>query len=500
LLVSGPAGPKDRTGIWVLPVIGGLRKLQDSAEGAAPSPDGTRIAFHRGTEIWLMNASGEAAHPVLAAPEEYGFSEELAWSPEGRRIAFGRRNRASTEFTIEIYDTETNETGVILSDIQVESFYWAPDGRIIYSRREDGPNQISSNVWEVRMDPRTARPSQKPKRLTNWADFNIACLSIGANGRASFVRDTTGANVYVAGLLDGGSRLATPRRLTFDEWIDWPTAWIRDSKSVLFYSNRNGVLDIFQQALDGNEARPIAGGREDRSDPRMSPDGRWILYLVWAKDGRGNRTGDYKLMRKSIAGTTTEIVLQGTGYAGLAPDEPAYKRSIPFAEGSPRFRCPIDPQSGCVLSEKIQDHIVFTAFDPATGRKRELTRVGIARSLPAFWDLSPDGRWIAFGTSEDAGGRLRLISLAGESLREISVGEWTNLMSVAWAADGRSLFATAWASRNPPLLHVSLDGKVQLLRTGQYYLENPVPSPDGRLLAFGDVRRIANVWVVDNLR
>jgi len=43
--------------------------------------------------------------------------------------------------------------------------------------------------------------------------------------------------------------------LTFDEWLDWPTGWSRDSKAVLFHSNRNGVLNMFQQALTAREHR-----------------------------------------------------------------------------------------------------------------------------------------------------------------------------------------------------------------------------------------------------
>jgi Tol biopolymer transport system component len=477
-----------------------MRKLQDDASGAVPSPDGAIVAFHRGADIWLVDASAEMPRRAISAPDGYGFVEALAWSADSRRIAFGRRNRSGTEFTIEIYDIDTNKTRVVLSDAQLESFYWTPDGRIIFSRWEDGRNQISSNLWEISVDPVSNRPGARPRRLTNWADFDIKYLSSARNRRVSFVRQTTASNVYVAGLLDGGSRLGDKRRLTFDEWLDWPTGWTRDSQSLLFYSSRNGVLDVFRQSINENQARPIAAGQEDRSDPRMSPDGRWILYLVWAKDKGGNRTGDFKLIRKSIADPATGTVLQGAGYVGLAPDEPAFKRPIQFTEGYPRFRCPAVSQSACVLSEKLSDRIVFTAFDPIAGRLRQLTQVGVSRTVPSFWDLSPDGRWIAFGTSEETSAVVRLISLSGEPSREISLSRSTNLMSVAWAADGKSLFVTGWASRNPPLLHVTLDGKTQLLYTAEYYLENPVPSPDGRSLAFGEVRETGNVWIIDNLR
>ena len=142
--------------------------------------------------------------------------------------------------------------------------------------------------------------------------------------------------------------------------------------------------------------------------------------------------------------------------------------------------------------------MVFTAFDPLHGRKDEITRIEVGRSRPAFWDLSSYGRWIAFGTNEETTGRIRLLSLTGQPSREISVGNWTNLTSVAWAADGKTLFVTGWASRNPPLLRVSLNGEAQLLYSGNYYIEDPVPSPDGRYLAFGDVSVDGNAWLIES--
>ena len=75
----------------------------------------------------------------------------------------------------------------------------------------------------------------------------------------------------------------------------------RDSKAVLFHSDRNGVLNIFQQALTGREPQLIVTGQDEAADSRLSPDGRWILYLAWHKDEAGNRTGEVRLMRAAMA-------------------------------------------------------------------------------------------------------------------------------------------------------------------------------------------------------
>ena len=91
-------------------------------------------------------------------------------------------------------------------------------------------------------------------------------------------------------------------------------------------------------------------------------------------------------------------------------------------------------------------------------------------------------------------------SLTGQAIREVSLGEWTHLESLAWAADGQGFFLTAWASKGEPLLRASLDGRTWLLYKGRYGIFDPSPSPDGRFLAFGEVTMDSNAWVIETRR
>ena len=58
--------------------------------------------------------------------------------------------------------------------------------------------------------------------------------------------------------------------------------------------------------------------------------------------------------------------------------------------GYPSFRCPSHGSSGCVLAERGENQIVFTAFDPVQVRKSELVKVPSDPDSTS-WDLSPDG-------------------------------------------------------------------------------------------------------------
>ena len=501
MLLSGTAGPKDRTGIWTLSLADGtLRKLVDDAMwGAALSADESHILFRRSSaapEIWIANTNGGEARKLLDASSNGAHSSQLVWLPDGHRFAFGSANQIGDRFSILSYDLETRRTNAILSDPSAGNFCFTRDGRLIYTRLEGTSNEQSSNLWEVEIDRRTAVARGTPRRLTNWSGFLFGSLAISSDGRRlAFARLHFQNNVYVGELEDKGKRLIHTRRVSFEQWTNWPTGWSRDSHSVFFNSDRNGHLNVFEQQIGTGALHAVAMGEEEQRDARLSPDGSWILYLAWPRVQGQIRTGEGRLMRIAADGGTTHTVTPVSGYPGRVRIDPLTSLSAAF---HPAFRCASVGNASCVLSEVVDGQAVFTALDPLEGRRGELTRM--PESSFSFWDLSPDGRWLALGKQDQASGRIHLIPLAGGTPREISAGDWTNLQSVTWARNGQALYLTAFASKGGPLLRVALNGEAQLLHRGIKYVENPVESLDGRYLAFGEMTEEGNAWVIDTPR
>jgi Tol biopolymer transport system component len=498
--VSGPAGPNDRTGIWVLTIVGGsIRKLRDDAVAAVISPDGSRIAFVSNNEIWLMGVNGEDANRLAGAEEGYGF-DELAWPPDGQSLVDMKSNRGYDSVVIERRDLRGGELAIIMSDPRLRGFCLAPDGRIIYDRLESSED-ATANIWEVRIDPSTSRTSGEPRRLTTWAGFTLRGFSITADGkRIVFVRKTDQSDVYVGTLEKNGLQLSATHRLTLDDRMDWPGGWLRGSDSILFFSDRNGNFDVFKQGIKDRTPTEVIADSEEKRAPQLSPDGFWILYLTFPRAQGGLPPASGRLMRVPVSGGSPELVLEANGYPGSArvPRE----RWLPSARGYPDFRCSSRigvASPSCVLSEVNGKQVVFSAFDPQVGKRGELARIDVDPS-DTFWDLSHDGSRIAFGKLEGRGGHIRIFDLVGGKMKEISVEGWSHITSVGWSADGRSLFATNWASIAACVLRVEFDGETHLLykTSSSMQLERPVSSPDGHYLAFGEVATTSNAWMMEN--
>ena len=145
--------------MWSISVFGGSpRKLMDNAEARSVTLDGSQIVFVRGEknqELWLASSDGEQSRKIISEPGEmFG---PVAWSPDGRRLAFvryGYHPGAHEGYvSIAVYDPTTKKNNIVLSGQQLcEALAWAPDGRLIYSLAEPPPNQSGSNLWAVRLD------------------------------------------------------------------------------------------------------------------------------------------------------------------------------------------------------------------------------------------------------------------------------------------------------------------------------------------------------------
>jgi TolB protein len=168
--------------LWMVPAAGGTpariaRGTGDGGYGASWSPDGQWIAYNntRAGQPTLLSRLkvGSGANPEQLADHS---CFDLAWSPEGNRIACAQPGR------LELISPDGKETRTLNGDGIVGPVAWSRNGRELYVVRRQG-----ERVRLERVDPEsgTAKPvSELPSTFQPRSPIATAGLSVSATGES----------------------------------------------------------------------------------------------------------------------------------------------------------------------------------------------------------------------------------------------------------------------------------------------------------------------------
>jgi Tol biopolymer transport system component len=193
-----------------------------------------------------------------------------------------------------------------------------------------------------------------------------------------------GQTITVSRTIDGNTDVwlmdvvrGVRRRLTTDTTIEWIGQWSPDGNRIVFSSSRNGVLDLFQKAVNGSEGDTLLlASPEPKNATDWSPDGRYILY-----SSQSPRT-NFDLWALPLFGDRKPFPVVQT----------------PFAENSGRF----SPDNRWITyqsSESGRDEIYIQAF-PGGENRLQVTTAGGAnprwrRDGRELFYLAPNNRLMA---------------------------------------------------------------------------------------------------------
>jgi len=225
------------------------RSVQDYTP--AWSPDGSKIVFAAGLEIWVMNDDGSG----LVQLTTIGHAEAPAWSPDGARIAFHREDETGN-WDIYVMDAGGGSIVRLTTDPATDGFPdWSPDGtKIAFRRIVSGTSQIlvmnadGTGVVQVTTGPGGSTPAWSPD-----------------GARIAFDSDRTGrAEIYVMNA-DGTatSQVTTAGGSKAD--------WSLDGTRIVFYARRNNNFDIFAINPDGNREVRLTSTPETEYTPAWGP-------------------------------------------------------------------------------------------------------------------------------------------------------------------------------------------------------------------------------------
>ncbi len=287
------------------------------------SPDGrtivyTRLGFDvlqdRGTSsLWIINEDGTGHEPLVVL--EAGVSQPR-WSPAGDRIAFVSSFDGRSQ--IFVHHIGSGRTAPITRLTQSpSSLAWSPDGR-----------HIAFGMFVPGEGAQAAAMPRAPKDADWGPPIEIIDdLVYRIDGRGDLEPGNTHLFVVSA---EGG----TARQLTSGEFDhNGPYSWTPDGASIVLSANRREdrelePLDADLHALDvaTGEVTQLTTRYGPDTQPAVSPDGRTIAYVGF--DDRFQAYQPEKLYLVDIDGSNPRIVTEGLDREVAAPVWSADGRSI----------------------------------------------------------------------------------------------------------------------------------------------------------------------------
>lgn len=418
------------------------------------SPDGKSVAMTKGDTLIVVDVQtrtydvlGVSVHP-----------HSPAWSPDGKRIAVVLDGRdqlspfsaGSTSKTgISIYSIDGSEPQILLDDEhQNLSPIWTPDGKKLLFTSDRGGGH---DIWSINV-------SGPPElnRITTGFDFFVIGLS--EDGRRLVANEnyvsaqnlhkvshlsaetsvwsdalpvTTGeqivesvavspderwiaygsnisgdVNIFMMPLPEGSAV-----QVTSDPAFDFVSGWSPDSKSILFYSLRNGTRDVFSADINDLSIQSIYQRDDDLWFPSMSSDGQFIGFAS------GTIPRDYEIIRRGEDGSWGDPKIVATNVHTINAFSPKGNMLALIYQGGG-----------------------FAIVDVSVEPPRELHQIPDAGAVAPVW--SPDGNTLfAAGNDVDGWGLAALEVKTGE-IRKIFSGGVTGRGSLTFAADNEFLYFT----------------------------------------------------------
>jgi eukaryotic-like serine/threonine-protein kinase len=455
--------------VWRVPFLGGTprRLVSDAVSSIAWSPDGTKMAFVRrnipasSTALVIAGADGTGERIVASrqSPLQYAslagvgsLQTQLAWSPDGKRIALGAVGGERGPEVV-VIDSDTGAEQVIaiprLTDPKA-TLAWLDEKTLVLPRSTElgAPRQL----W------RLSYPDGRWSRLTNDLSEFVG-VSLTAD-RSTLVTTQTSRQVslWVGDARAGqGAEIQSPTRgmhprvtwiadhVLYSVTVEGRPTIMRipaaggipqevvanarnpaaspDGKTIVFNSTEIGRTGLWRVDVDGGQPSQLVD-RDAAGSHFVSPDGRHVIFLS-ARSGRQT-----PWLVPINGGTPRQLTSDyaGAGTVSLSPDGTRLVYGSTDADGKFTF--------------------VFCDFPDCAGQR--MMAQGPAR--PNFrW--TPDGRAIAYVDGQN----ISVVPAEGGAPRQLTrFDEGFGIVDYTWSADGKRLLVAREVVKNDIVLVKSL--------------------------------------------
>jgi serine/threonine protein kinase/dipeptidyl aminopeptidase/acylaminoacyl peptidase len=432
LLMNTARGTSLDGPLWSVPVLGGSPRRLGNLEGHAGawSPDGKRIAYCKGNEIFLAKSDGGEPHQLLPAG---GTASDIRWSPDGSILRFT------------VNDPKTNNRSIWQASADGSNLHeccgkWTHDGSyFVFQAQRDA----TADLWAINEHSGFFRSTpQAPVQLTT-GPMNVGNPVPSRDGNKLFVQGWQARGELLR--YDAKSKQLTPYLSGISAMgLDFS----RDGEWVAYNDASDGTM--WRSKVDGTQKLQLVFPPMLAYLPRWSPDGKQIAFF-------GHPPGEpWQIYVLPVAGGTPELIYRST----INSADPSWSpdgKSLAFGEnslnnqgsavyvldlktrtptklpGSDGLYSPRWSPDGRYLAAIPLDSLKLMLFDFTTQKWTQLASLFVA--YPTW---SRDGRYLYFDGILDnqesyfraqiAGGKLeRIFSLKGFQAAGGAFGNWSGL-------------------------------------------------------------------------
>jgi serine/threonine protein kinase len=448
--------------IYRAPVLGGTPKavVHDVDTSFTFSPDGQRMAYIRANNpetgkyrLLEANLDGSDEKVLLISP--MGFLPRwVAWSPNGKQIAYPENQPGNALGGINLFDLDTGKIQtVVFADKEIKEMAWTSAGNGLFvTYQQKGPNYNRRQIGYVALADGQLHPIS---RDTN----SYATLSLSADGKTlATVQRKVASNFYVlpgegstaadiAPLGAGGEQIqffnwtADGGLLTSDltqlvrrdangqnpsQVVSDPAANILSLSSCgtqsivfpwAFHDNTNSV-SIWRVNADGSHPIKLADEKFD-TFPVCSANQNWVYYWPGVKQlARVPLDGSGKA--EPIPGSSVEgAFLAGRGI-GISPDGKTLAYVVAI----------VNP-TAAMSTDKIALLDLATLKSPRMFDANPRISKGV--------EFTADGKFVAYPVAENGVDNVWIQPIDGSTGHQITHFNSERMLSFHWSPDGKHL-------------------------------------------------------------
>jgi Tol biopolymer transport system component/DNA-binding winged helix-turn-helix (wHTH) protein len=444
--------PLKESALYRMPLFGGpSRKIVETIHlFVALSPDDRRILLHRfkepdGIDVISVNADDGGDEQLIASGKSSADYMGTRWSPDGSKLLFFRMEQKpeGTYWSVHEMPSQGGPSKIILPPRQRRIWFveWVDQGRGIVMNATDPATKIPQLYY-------VSYPSGEIHRITN--------------DLVSYTTISVGGETVLAGKVERQSKIFLTDwpgpgvgRKTIDRDMSEGFAWTPDNK-IVYDTPDEGRIHLWIAHSDGPEALQLSPDSAEEKQPDVSPDGKLIAFL-------SRRSGNVALWVMDVEGRNAKQ-LTATGLPWrpkISPDGQSIYFLLDRGGRTVLARISITGGEPVVVADEVNSEsdfdispdgrlLAYSIADKDRNRKRVVVRPISGDASPSYFDIephyflrwTPDGEDLAYSDApadKKLGAALWLQPITGGPPREVLEVAPDLLYWAAWSRDGKQL-------------------------------------------------------------